>query len=57
MCVFRVALPYLIFLVKPSIFFYVFSKKKKKKKKNALWIKYLCFYIYIKYSDKSKQTM
>ena len=30
-CVFRVTLPYLIFLVKPSNFFLVFSKKKKKK--------------------------
>ena len=32
-CVFRVTLPHLIFLVKPSNFFHVFSKKKKKKKK------------------------
>ena len=33
MCVFRVTLPYLIFLVIPKFFFHVFLKKKKKKKK------------------------
>ena len=31
-CVFRVTLPYLIFLMKPSNFFSCFLKKKKKKK-------------------------
>ena len=33
-------LPYLIFLVKPSNFFHVFSKKKKKKKGDGTVRKY-----------------
>ena len=39
-CVFRVTLPYLIFLVKPHNF--MFSPKKKKKKVGGALIKYLC---------------
>ena len=40
MYVFRVTLPYLIFLMKPSNFFMFKKKKKKKKKKGDTEIKY-----------------
>ena len=40
-CMFLVTLPYLIFLVKPSNFFHIFSKKKPKKS-GMNGIKYSC---------------
>ena len=52
--VFRISLPYLIFLVEPSILFSCFLalKKKKKKKIDVTGIKYLYYNIYAKYLDK-----
>ena len=52
-CMFRVILPNLIFLVKPRNFFHIFSKKKNNKKNSWYWDKMCILNIWMLISANS----